>query len=131
MPNIALFIGMFVVTLGAVGIVVPELFLTAFRIFQAPPVLYAMAVFRVVVGVVLLLAARASRLPWTLRVLGCIVAIAGAFTPFLGGRPAQFVLEWTMTAGPWLPRLWAAGLLAIGLVVVYAVAPVRRLTYSG
>ena len=126
MPNIALFIGLFVVTLGAAGIVVPELFITAFRVFQVPPVLYAMAGFRVVAGIVILLAAPASRLPWTLRVLGSAIAIAGAITPFLGGRLAQFVLESVSMSGPFLPRVWAAVALAVGLVIVYAVAPVRR-----
>ena len=126
LPNIALFIGLFIVTLGAAGIVVPELFMTAFRAFQVPPVLYAMAAFRVVAGVVLLLAAPASRLPWTLRTLGSVIAIAGALTPFLGGRLAQFVLESASMAGPFLPRVWAGVALAVGFIVVYAVAPARR-----
>lgn len=126
MANIALFIGLFVVSLGALGIAVPELFMTAFRVFQAPPVLYQMAVFRVVVGIVLLCAAPASRAPWTLRVLGCGIAIAGAVTPFVGGRLAHYVVESSLTAGPALAQVWAGAVLLIGLFIVYAVAPVRR-----
>ena len=126
MAHVALFIGLFVVTLGTLGVAVPELFMSAFRVFQAPPMIYLVAVFRVVVGIVLLCAAPASRVPRTLRALGCVIAIAGVVSPFVGGRLAQFVLDWSLTAGPALVRVWAGVVLALGIFIVYAVAPVRR-----
>ena len=49
-----------------------------------PAGLYAIAVLRVAIGLLFVLAAPSSRAPRTLRVLGLIVIVAGLATPWFG-----------------------------------------------
>lgn len=126
MKLVALLFGIFVIAIGSLGIVVPELFVSAVSFFQAPPAIYAAAVIRVVVGIVLMRVAPASRAPMTLRVLGFLIFIGGILTPFIGIQFARQIFDWWTAGGPVLVRVWACVGLAIGIFIVYAVAPNRR-----
>jgi len=85
-----------------------------------PGGLYVIAVLRVVIGVVLIEAARSSRMPRTLRVCGTVAVLAGLTTPFLGAGRAQAVLEAWLAARPIVVRLFAALMMGIGSLIVYA-----------
>jgi hypothetical protein len=122
----ALFIGLLICALGTLGIATPEVFVRTVRFFQTPPTLYLALVIRVAVGVVLVLAAPASRAPRVLRVLGFLVVIGGVLTPFVGVRGAEAIIEWWSAGGAPLVRVWAGVALAIGIFIVYAVAGRRR-----
>ena len=126
MKWVALLFGLFVVALGSVGIAVPEVFVVAVGFFQAPPAIYLAAAVRVVVGIVLIRVAPASRAPRLLRVLGILIFIGGLVTPFIGVQLAQQIIEWWAAGGPALVRGYASVGLAVGLFIVYAVAPRRR-----
>lgn len=128
MTQAALFIGLFIAALGTLGIAAPEVFVRAVRFFQTPPTLYLAAVIRVSVGVVLVLAAPASRAPRVLRVLGFLIVIGGVLTPFVGVRGAEAIIEWWSAGGSALVRVWAGVALAIGVFIVYAAAQERRAT---
>ena len=122
----ALFIGLFVVAIASLGIAAPGIFLEAARFFQVTPVIYLAAVVRVVIGIIFIGAAPASRAPQVLRVLGVLVVIAGLITPFGGVYLAQLILQWWSAGGPALVRACAAVGLALGIFIVYAFAPDRR-----
>jgi len=85
-----------------------------------PGGLYVIAVLRVVIGVVLIEAARASRMPRTLRVFGAVAVLAGLTTPLLGVASAHAVLEAWLAARPVVVRLLAALMVGIGSLIVYA-----------
>lgn len=123
---LALLIGLILVAQGILGIAAPGVFLKTLRFITAPPMIYLAAVIRVVFGVVLVRAASGSRAPLFLRVFGVIIVIGGLLTPFLGIQFAHFILDWWSAAGPALVRVFAAVSLALGILVVYAVAPSRR-----
>ena len=122
---VALVIGVLIAAEGAVGLVVPGAFVGIVRFFQAPPVLYVASLIRIMIGIVLVLAAPGSRTPGVLRVLGVIVAIGGVLSPFIGARLADVFLGWS-TGGTGVVRVWAALALVVGVVILYAVAPTRR-----
>jgi len=82
---------------------------------------YVLAVLRVVTGVLLIEAAAKSRIPRTLRVIGIAAVLAGLVTPFLASDRARAVLHDWIGATPAVTRVWAALMLAIGAVIVYAV----------
>ena len=126
MALVALLIGLAIAAQGILGIVAPDVFLRALRSIQTPPVIYLAAVIRVVFGVVLLRAAPASRAPRILRVLGFVIVIGGLLTPFIGVRIGHAILDWWSAGGPPLVRVWAGVSLALGVFIVYAVAPNRR-----
>ena len=87
---------------GLTGLAAPDVFAGIVRLMQTSPAIYAAAVVRVAVRIVLLRATSASRLPIFLRILGGFVLLGGLLTPFVG---KQF---------------------ALGLVTAYAVAPKPR-----
>ena len=88
-----------------------------------PGGLYAIAALRVAIGLVLLLAAPASRAPRTLRVLGVIVIFAGLVTPWFGVARSLAVLDWWASVGPSLRRLEAGVAVALGGLLVYGFRP--------
>src|SRR5206468_7626502 len=68
MRSAALLVGLFTIAVGIVGLVSPESVSTVRRLYFATPVgLYSAAAVRVGLGLVLILCARASRAPKTLR----------------------------------------------------------------
>lgn len=126
MAVVAFFVGLLIAAEGALGLVVPGAFVSIVRFFQVPPVIYMAAVVRVLIGVVLVRAAPASRAPSVLRILGFVVAIGGLLTPFVGTRLANVILGWWTTGGTGVVRMWAGFALVLGVIILYAVAPNRR-----
>ena len=121
----ALLIGMLIVAQGILGLAAPDTFLGLVRWFQAPPVIYAAAVIRFGFGVVLFLAAPASRFPIRLRVLGALIAAGGLLTPFFGIEFARWILP-SWSGSSLVVRTWAFGGLVLGIFIVVAMAPRRR-----
>jgi hypothetical protein len=76
--------------------------------------------------VVFLLAAPASRAPRTLRVLGLFVIIAGLTTPWFGVARSLAVLDWWASVGPSLRRLEAGMAVALGSLLVYVFRPAMQ-----
>jgi hypothetical protein len=123
---VAFAIGVLIAAEGAIGLAVPEAFVRIVRAFREPPVLYVASVIRIMIGIVLVMAAPRSRAPRVLRVLGVVVTVGGVLTPFIGGRLADVFLNWWTTGGTGEVRIFATLALVVGVVIVYAVAPARR-----
>ena len=122
-------IGAVVILGSAITVAAPDLRLALERVVITPAGLYAIAVLRIAIGLVFVLAAPASRAPRTVRVLGLFVIIAGLSTPWFGVARAGAVLNWFASAGPLLMRLDAALGMALGGFLVYVFrAPTRRAT---
>jgi len=123
MRMIALVISGVVILVGAVGVAAPDVILSVGRSVITPGGLYAIAALRVVIGLVFLIGAPASRLPRTLRVLGVLVIIAGLATPWFGVARSLAVLDWWASIGPSLRRLEAGVAVALGGFLVYVFRP--------
>jgi len=123
----ALLAGGLMVVMGLAGLATPDLFTAVVAAVQQPPLLYAAAVVRALVGALLLLAARGSRHPLVLRVIGLPILAGGLLTPWIGPSVATVVLGWWSDGGPAVVRVFGAGSLALGAFVIHAVrAPARK-----
>lgn len=118
----AIAVGGAVTAQGVFGLTVPELFLALLRAIQTPPVIYVAAVVRVAFGIVLVLAAPASRVPSALRVLGSLIVAGGLITPFYGVQFGHAMLDWWEAGGPLLIRAWATFSLVLGILIIWSVA---------
>ena len=128
MRLLGLVIGALVIIGSAISFAVPDLRLSLERSMTTPAGFYAIAVLRIGIGLVFVLAAPSSRAPRTVRVLGLIVIIAGVTTPWFGVARARAVLDWFASAGPLLMRLAAGVGMAMGGFLVYVFrAPTRRI----
>jgi hypothetical protein len=85
--------------------------------------LLGIAVLRSAIGVVLIMAAPATRTPKALQVIGAVVLGAGLATPLFGVERTKAVLDWEAAQGPSLVRAVGAVGLAIGGFLAFALAP--------
>jgi hypothetical protein len=97
----ALLVALFTIAVGILGLASLDSLTTVRRLYFATPVgLYAAAAVRVAMGLVVILAAPASRAPKTLRALGALVCVQGigavlfrtrsrASHPRMGGNPGN------------------------------------------
>lgn len=129
MRLLGLVIGALVIVAGAISFAAPALRLSLETWLMTPARLDAIAALRVALGLVFVVAARASRAPRTLRVLGFIVIVAGLMTPWFGVARSRAVLAWLATAGPLWIRFDASVGMAMGGFLVYVFrTPDRRAT---
>jgi hypothetical protein len=125
--NVAvMMIGVAVAGLGLVGLVAPAQLLDFGRSLLTETGLYVVAAVRVAFGLLLLFAARLSRMPRTLRVLGIVIIVAGLTTPLFGVERSIAMFNWLSAQAPALVRVMATFAIAFGTLVVYATLPRRR-----
>jgi hypothetical protein len=108
-----------IIVLGVAGAVIPDTVIAIGRHVASPLGLYAAALFRVGIGIVLILAARESRAPGTLRAIGFVVLVAGVLTPFFGVEGVQARLDWE-TENVLILRFEGVLFMFLGAVIVSA-----------
>ena len=121
----ALLIGLLITAQCIVGLLAPHLFVGLVSAMQGASLIHVAALIRFVFGVVLLLAAPASRSPLGLRLVGAAIAVGGLLTPLIGTQFARVVLGWWSAGGALVVRTWAAAGLGLGAFIVYAATPRR------
>jgi hypothetical protein len=115
-------VALFTIVIGIGGLISPESGTELRRLYFATPGrLYTAAGLRVAMGVVVILAAAASRAPKTLRVLGIIMCLQGLAATLMGPGRARAVLEWETMQGTALLRVGAAVALVAGVFMAFAV----------
>lgn len=119
MTLVALAISLFVVAMGALGVVSPPRLIAFVRRFQTPGGLYTAAALRLVLGAALYLAAPDSRAPDFLHVLGVVIFVAGVITPLFGLDRFRRLLAWWESRGVIFIRAWALVALLFGLGLTY------------
>jgi hypothetical protein len=119
-------LGVVLAVVGVLLVVAPSEVLEFGRSMLSPSVLYIAAVVRIIFGGVLLWVASVSRAPTVLRVLGGVLVIAGVATPFVGVELARVVFDWMLAQGSLFTRAWASAVIALGLLIVYAVITPRN-----
>ncbi len=129
MKTLACVFGLFVLAVGAAGLVAPSSLIWIARRAATPGAFYVVATARVAFGVALVLVAPASRAPKALRIVGYVILVAGLTTALTGrlamGR-ARDIIEWWLGQGTGVIRLTGLPLMALGGFVAYACAPDRR-----
>jgi hypothetical protein len=126
MRMLASIIGVLIVLIGVVGVFFPDALISAGQYFVTPTGIYIAATLRIGIGLVLILAASASRLPKTLRVVGAIILVAGLVTPLVGADRARATLDWWVMQGSAITRVLAGIGIAIGAFTIFAFTTRRR-----
>ena len=126
MQLLALFIALLISLIGLTGVVSPETLASLVRHALTPMGLYIVAAVRIGIGVIVMLAAPASRAPRTLRVFAILAIIAGLATPFVGVEHSRREVDWWLAQGFVWVRLHAGIAIVLGGFLAYAVSPRRR-----
>ncbi|HZM95191.1 MAG TPA: hypothetical protein VFB92_17305 [Vicinamibacterales bacterium] len=121
-------IALVIIVLGVIGVVAPDTVMAIRRDYVAiPRGVYTVGALRVALGLLLIVVARASRMPRAMRVLGVLVCAQGLIQvvgmPFIGLDRARAILEWEAMLPRALLRAGALVALATGAFIAYAVRP--------
>jgi len=121
----AMGLGVFYVLMGVTVAIFPDWFLSVVD-WPSREGLYVSAGIRVVVGIVLLIAAPASRFPTTLRVFGAIALVAGLFLLFLPIEVwGPYLQWWTVDHLTLFRTIFAIAAPLLGAFFAYAATPRR------
>jgi hypothetical protein len=120
MKYLAWLLAAFVITAGVVAIVAPGTVLTLRSFAATPGALLVFAALRVAIGIVLIMAAPASRAPRTLQTAGAVLMLVGLVTPLFGVERTKAVLAWEAAQGPSLMRVGGAVVVALGMLLTIA-----------
>lgn len=126
MKGLTLAVGVLLITAGVTLILFPGLVPWLAQHPLTSLEVYASAVIRIAIGLLLISVARGARVPGVLRMLGGIALIAGVATLFIGIDRAQAIAAWTSQRGAGVVRLFGLLPVVLGVLVVYACGPVRR-----
>ena len=129
MKTLAFVFGLFVATVGVVGMLAPSSLVWIAQHSVTSGAFYLIAVVRVAVGLVLISAASASRAPKALRIVGYVIVVAGlatALTGLVGMERARMIIGWWLDQGAGIIRVTSVVLVAFGGFVMYACVPLRR-----
>ncbi len=129
MRLVAFVLGLCMLAVGACGILAPSSLVWMAQHFTTLDEFLGLAIVRVAFGLVLILAAPASRTPKALRVLGVIVVFAGITTAMMGLvsiERARAMIEWWLRQGPVVIRITGVPIMVLGGFVAYVCAPARR-----
>jgi hypothetical protein len=127
--TLAYVIGLFIASVGIVGLIVPSFLVWIAGHFVSSGAFYVVAVVRVAVGLLLISVAPDTRAPRTIRVLGCLLVIAGigaAVTALVAIGRASAIIDWWLRQGSGVVRLTGIPLIILGGFVAYVCAPSRR-----
>jgi hypothetical protein len=127
--TLAYVIGLFIASVGIVGLIVPSFLVWIAGHFVSSGAFYVVAVVRVAVGLLLISVAPDTRAPRTIRVLGGLLVIAGigaAVTALVAIGRATAIIDWWLRQGSGVVRLTGIPLIILGGFVAYVCAPSRR-----
>lgn len=115
-----------IIIIGVAGAVAPDRLIATAQYVLTPAGLYTIAALRVVMGLVLILAAPVSRAPTALRIIGGVILVSGLATPAFGLDRSRAVADWAANQGTVLLRSVGGLLVAIGAFIAFAAAPGPR-----
>ena len=113
-------IGWIIVAEGLLGIARPHLMLTA--VLSWPPDLrfYVTVGSRIIIGLLLVLAAPHCRLPRFTRAIGVITFVAGIVYGFIGARRLDSILQWMSAQPNWIIQLLYGLAIVLGAFLVFS-----------
>ena len=121
MSSIVVLFGVAVGLLGMVGVVRPtRLIRFVETMWQSPTGFRLAIVLRLVLGVVLIIAAPDCRFPQVIRILGIFSLVAAAAAAALGHERLRSFVEWWVGRPPVFVRGWSLVAFAFGCFLVYA-----------
>jgi hypothetical protein len=117
------FLGVFVLLMGAWGVLAPTRLIDFVTRFGSKGGLWAAAGIRLVLGLALWFAAPASHAPLLLQVLGVIALVAAVVLPFMGVDRFKALIEWWTKLSPAAIRFNCLFAVAFGAVILWALLP--------
>ena len=113
-------IGTFIVTMGLVYLIKPEIPRDIMRFFAKGSRPYFAAIVRFILAVVFFLGARECDETWIIIAFGGIFLLSGLLIFMLGLEKVKGILNWYLEQPVGIFRVIAVIVLAVGLIIIYA-----------
>jgi hypothetical protein len=120
MRRLVVLFGLIIIAVGIVAIVWPEQSFAVVLHWPAEVLLFVAVAVRVVLGVVLILAAPHCRFPKTMYVLGVVYLIGALVIGLLGTSRLQSLGQWWFHQPPMFLQFAYAAVVILGAFLVYA-----------
>jgi hypothetical protein len=117
MKTIVLFLAAVMVLFGLTGVLWPEGVTQVAKYSVNSTGLYVVAAVRIILGSLLFIGARATRMPKTLRVIGILIFLAGVSTLFMSVQRTQAIVDAMLAHGAEFFRVAACVPLIVGLLI--------------
>jgi hypothetical protein len=117
MKTIVLLIAILLVLFGLTGVLWPEGVTQVAKYSVNSTGLYVVAAVRIILGALLFIGARATRMPKTLRVIGILIFLAGVSMLFMSVQRVQAIVDALLAHGAEFFRVAACLPLIAGLVI--------------
>lgn len=121
MSTVVILLSLFVAVMGVLALLTPRFGNALAEMFRGGSGLCAATAIRLALGGGLLWVAETSRAPMIFRVLGGFILLVGVVTPLIGLKWHQQMIDWWLSAGTTVQRMWGAVALALGIFVIYAI----------
>ena len=122
---VAMIVGLAIAGLGCVGLLAASRLVDFGNSLITETGLYVVAGVRIAFGLLLLVAARVSRMPQVLRAIGVVIIVAGLITPLFGVERSASIFNWFSGQGFGPVRVVAIFAIVLGAFIVYAASPRR------
>jgi len=115
-----LIVGLFIAVMGLSATLSPGWMRRMLDLFLEKNWLAAAAIFRLVAGVLFILAASDTRAPTFILVLGVFLVIAGLSVPLVGRARIESMARWWLGKKDFVLRVWGLAALALGAFIARA-----------
>ena len=113
--------GVLIAALGAAGVVSPRVLIGLVdSVWRGPRGIYGVATVRLVLGVVLVVAAPDCRFPEIVRILGILSLVSAVVLPLLGRERLRTMIDWWISRPGGFIRAWSLVAVAFGVFLGYA-----------
>jgi hypothetical protein len=77
-------------------------------------------IFRILIGILLAIAAPQTKAPQFIWALGILFILAGVVIPFIGIRRIEWLANWWLERSDMVLRMWAAIATLLGIAIIWA-----------
>jgi hypothetical protein len=121
MTALVVILGALIAALGAAGVVSPRVLIGFVdSVWRRPRGIYGVVAVRLVLGVVLVVAAPDCRFPEIVRILGVLSLVAAVVLPLLGRERLRRMIDWWISRPGGFIRAWSLAAVAFGVFLGYA-----------
>jgi uncharacterized protein YjeT (DUF2065 family) len=113
-------IGTFIVCMGLVYLIKPEVIKAIISFFSKGVRLYFAALVRFALAIIFFMGAKECKTTWIIVTFGIIFLLSGLLIFMLGLERARGILKWYLEQPSFILRTLAIVVLSVGLIIVYA-----------
>jgi uncharacterized protein YjeT (DUF2065 family) len=119
MQHVVSAVGILIVLAGLAILVVPGKWKKVFLSLAQGKFLYFAAAFRIIVGVLFILAAETTRTPMAVKVIGALIIVAGVMIPIVGPKKLALFIQLMLARKDSTLRLFGVVAGAIGVFFIW------------